>query len=44
LGGRGSVDEAALEREARERVEAAVRYALDSPWPSPDEVATEVYA
>src|SRR5579884_993648 len=27
-----------------ERVGAAVRFALDSPWPSPDEVATEVYA
>ncbi len=38
------IEEAALEREARERVEAAVRYALDSPWPSPEEVATEVYA
>jgi TPP-dependent pyruvate/acetoin dehydrogenase alpha subunit len=39
-----ALDEAALEREARERVEAAVRYALASPWPGPDEVATEVYA
>jgi TPP-dependent pyruvate/acetoin dehydrogenase alpha subunit len=38
------VDDAALEREARARVEVAVRYALDSPWPSRDEVATEVYA
>jgi hypothetical protein len=43
-GGPWAVDEAALERDARERVEAAVRYALDGPWPNPDEVATEVYA
>ena len=40
----GSVDAAALERAARARVEAAVRFALDSPWPDAAEVGTEVLA
>src|SRR5581483_8564589 len=44
LGLDAAVDAAALERAARERVEAAVAYALDSPWPAPSEVSTEVYA
>jgi acetoin:2,6-dichlorophenolindophenol oxidoreductase subunit alpha len=39
-----AVDGAALAADAHERVEAAVRYALESPWPTPDEVATTVYA
>ena len=40
----GAVDAAMLEHDARERVEAAVRFALDSAWPDPAEVAMEVYA
>jgi len=39
-----AVDAAALERAARERVEAAVRFGLESPWPAPEEVRTEVFA
>jgi TPP-dependent pyruvate/acetoin dehydrogenase alpha subunit len=39
-----SVDAAALEQAARARVEAAVRFALESPWPAPEEVATQVWA
>ena len=38
------VDAVALERAARERVEAAVRFALESPWPDAAEVRTEVLA
>lgn len=31
-----------IEREARERVEGAAEFALSSPWPVPEEVATQV--
>ena len=40
----GAVDAAAVEREARARVEDAVRFALASPWPDAGEVATQVLA
>ena len=40
----GRVDAAAVERAARARVEEAVRFALDSPWPDAAETATQVYA
>ncbi len=33
---------ATIEREARERVEEAARFALSSPWPEPEEVASQV--
>ena len=32
------------ERDARDRVEAAAEFALSSPWPEPEETATEVFA
>jgi TPP-dependent pyruvate/acetoin dehydrogenase alpha subunit len=31
-----------IEREARERIEKAAEFALSSPWPGPEEVATQV--
>ena len=34
----------AIELEARDRVEEAARFALDSPWPEPAEVASQVTA
>lgn len=34
----------AIEREARDRVDKAVEFALSSPWPDADEVATQVTA
>ena len=34
----------ALAQEARERVEAAVRFARESPWPDPSTVADQVFA
>ena len=40
----GAVDAAGVEREARARVEDAVRFALASPWPEAGEVATQVLA
>jgi TPP-dependent pyruvate/acetoin dehydrogenase alpha subunit len=41
---RKSAELDAIEREARERVEEAVRFALASPWPEPEEVAGQVTA
>jgi pyruvate dehydrogenase E1 component alpha subunit len=38
------IDGAALERAARERVEAAVFAALDAPWPDAGAVGSQVYA
>jgi acetoin:2,6-dichlorophenolindophenol oxidoreductase subunit alpha len=40
----GAVDAAGVEREARARVEDAVRFALASPWPEASEVGTQVLA
>ncbi len=45
LGSSGGVlaeDAAAAERDARAAVEAAVRFARESPWPDPGEVTTDV--
>jgi pyruvate dehydrogenase E1 component alpha subunit len=39
-----SVDAAALERDARARVDEATRFALDSPWPDAAEVRAQVLA
>src|SRR5262245_25705990 len=39
-----AVDAAGLERDARARVEEAVRYALDSPWPTARDIVTQVLA
>ncbi len=33
-----------IEAAARERIEAAASYALDAPWPEPEEVSTQVFA
>jgi pyruvate dehydrogenase E1 component alpha subunit len=42
--GLAAVDGAALEQQARAEVEAAVRFALESPWPDAAELATGVLA
>lgn len=37
-------DVAAMERRVSERLEAAFAFAAESPWPSPDQLTTHVYA
>ncbi|HPP13512.1 MAG TPA: hypothetical protein PKW42_12365 [bacterium] len=33
-----------LEEQVRQSIEEATRYAIDSPWPEPEELYTDLYA